>query len=78
MLAGADPILDYPLILRAAKKHALPVIVEERYPLEAGALISYAPNEMELDRQLVFIVDKILRGAKPSDLPIVHPPTSSY
>jgi putative ABC transport system substrate-binding protein len=73
LLARAEPIIDYPLILRAARKHSLPVIVEERGPLEDGALISYAPNEVELDDRLVFIVDKILRGVKPADLPILQP-----
>jgi putative ABC transport system substrate-binding protein len=36
-------------------------------------LISYGPDEAELDRQLVSIVDKILRGAKPGDLAIQQP-----
>jgi putative ABC transport system substrate-binding protein len=41
--------------------------------LQAGGLISYGPDEVELNRQLVLMVDKILRGAKPADLPVQQP-----
>jgi putative ABC transport system substrate-binding protein len=70
-----EPLLgsNFDLILRAAQRHSLPVMVEEKDVLEAGGLISYGPDEVELDRQLVFIIDKILRGAKPADLPIQLP-----
>jgi len=43
--------------------------------LEAGGLISYGLDEAELDRQLVSIIDKILRGAKPGDLRFNNPPS---
>lgn len=70
-----EPLLgsNFDLILRAAQRHSLPVMVEEKDVLEAGGLISYGPDEVELDRQLAFIIDKILRGAKPADLPIQLP-----
>ncbi|TMH26554.1 MAG: hypothetical protein E6H66_24830 [Betaproteobacteria bacterium] len=41
--------------------------------LEEGGLLSYAPDEMDLDRKLASFVDKILRGAKPADLPVQQP-----
>lgn len=71
----ADPILrrNIDLVLRAAQKHSLPVIVEGKGNVEHGGLMSYAPREAELDRQLAVFVDKILRGAKPADLPVQQP-----
>jgi putative ABC transport system substrate-binding protein len=71
----ADPIFrrNIDLVLRAAQKHSLPVIVEGKGNVEHGGLMSYAPREAELDRQLAVFVDKILRGAKPADLPVQQP-----
>jgi putative ABC transport system substrate-binding protein len=77
LYVSAEPLLDtnFSLILRAAQTHSLPMIVEGRDMVEAGGLMSYAPLEAELDRQLAVFVDKILRGAKPADLPIQQPTT---
>jgi putative ABC transport system substrate-binding protein len=60
-------------ILRAAKTHSLPVLVDNNGFVEAGALVSYGPDQQELNRQLAYLIDKVLRGAKPSDLPIQQP-----
>jgi len=53
--------------------HRLPVIVDGREFAEVGALISYAPNGYDLYRRSATYVDKILKGAKPGDLPIEQP-----
>src|SRR6202171_6046397 len=60
-------------IMRAALSYALPVIVEDRELLEAGGLLSYAVSEREHTRRVAALLDKILRGAKPADLPIEKP-----
>jgi putative ABC transport system substrate-binding protein len=41
--------------------------------LEAGGLLLYAPSRAERDRRCAALIDKILRGAKPADLPIEQP-----
>jgi putative ABC transport system substrate-binding protein len=60
-------------IMRAALHHALPTFVEGRNYLEAGALLSYARSGTEAVRQFLTLIDKILRGAKPADLPVQEP-----
>jgi putative ABC transport system substrate-binding protein len=60
-------------IMRASLRNALPTIVGNRESLEAGALLNYSVDFPETRRQLVVFIDKILRGAKPADLPIEQP-----
>jgi putative ABC transport system substrate-binding protein len=57
-------------IMRTAMSHALPTQAEGKEFLEAGALVSYSFSLVELRRRGAAFIDKILRGAKPADLPI--------
>ena len=57
-------------IMRAALRYALPTIVDRYAILEAGGLLYYSFSEAELQRRGAAFIDKILRGAKPGDLPI--------
>jgi putative ABC transport system substrate-binding protein len=61
------------LIADFALKSRLPSMYEERLFVEAGGLMSYAPSYIELFRRAATYVDKILKGAKPADLPIEQP-----
>lgn len=54
-------------------KHRLPAISMFRAFSEGGGLMSYGPNRREYDRRLALYVDKILKGAKPGDLPVEQP-----
>jgi len=60
-------------ILTFALAARLPAIVNIREHLLAGALLSYGPNFPDLFRRTAEIVDKILRGAKPADIPVEQP-----
>jgi len=60
-------------ILRLAEKHSLPVISLYKPFVEAGGLIAYGASTLDMYRHAADYVDKILRGAKPSDLPIEQP-----
>jgi ABC-type uncharacterized transport system substrate-binding protein len=56
-----------------AIKSRLPAIYDDREFVEAGGLMSYGTNLADLYRRAVFYVDKILKGAKPADLPVEQP-----
>jgi putative tryptophan/tyrosine transport system substrate-binding protein len=51
----------------------LPTIYSLREPVEAGGLMSYGPNLPDLFRRAAEIVDKVLRGTKPADIPVEQP-----
>jgi ABC-type uncharacterized transport system substrate-binding protein len=54
-------------------KHRLPVMHERPQEVEAGGLMSYGVNDIDLWRRAATYVDKILKGAKPADLPVEQP-----
>ena len=56
----------------AAKRH-LPSIYGQREYAEAGGLMVYSSNPLDLERRAATFVHKILKGAKPADLPIEQP-----
>ena len=56
-----------------ALKHRLPSISLNLEYVEAGGLITYGPNITDSFRRAAIFVDKILKGAKPGDLPIEQP-----
>ena len=62
-------------IAELAAKLRLPAIYFTRQYAEAGGLLSYGPNPSESYRRAAVFVDKILKGAKPGDLPIEQPTT---
>jgi len=62
-------------IVELAMKHRLPSMFEGASWVEAGGLMSYSTNDAEVYRRAAQYVDKILKGAKPSELPIEQPTT---
>ena len=62
-------------IAELAAKSRLPAMYGLRFYVEAGGLISYSANLIEIYWRAAVFVDKILKGAKPADLPIEQPTT---
>ncbi len=78
--AGALLVLDHPITLsgraqlvRLAAKNRLPALYAYRESAEAGGLIAFGPNIRDNYRRAATLVDKILKGAKPADLPVEQP-----
>jgi len=61
------------LIADFALKSRLPSLYQERLFVEAGGLVSYAPSYMEMYGRAATYVDRVLKGAKPADLPVEQP-----
>jgi putative ABC transport system substrate-binding protein len=61
------------LLANVAKKHRLPTMYEWRLFPTAGGLISYGAEPGDIYRRAAAFVDKILKGAKPADLPVEQP-----
>jgi putative ABC transport system substrate-binding protein len=51
-------------------KYRVPAISEVRRIAESGGLLSYGPNLLEATRRVAYFVDRLLKGAKPADLPV--------
>jgi putative tryptophan/tyrosine transport system substrate-binding protein len=60
-------------IVALAAKQRLPVIYGYREFVDAGGLMSYGPDRIDHYRRTAYYVDKILKGAKPADLPVEQP-----
>jgi putative ABC transport system substrate-binding protein len=56
-----------------AAKNRLPAVYSFREYVDAGGLMSYGPDLADLFRRAATYVDKILKGAKPADLPVEQP-----
>jgi putative ABC transport system substrate-binding protein len=60
-------------IAMLALEHRLPSMFEDREHVKDGGLISYGPSVAEVTQHAAVLVDKVLKGAKPADLPIEQP-----
>jgi putative ABC transport system substrate-binding protein len=61
------------LIIKMAAQHRLPSVFSDRYFAESGGLLSFGNNTADLFRRSTTYVDRILKGAKPADLPVQLP-----
>jgi len=75
LLVVSDPMLanESRRIVELAARHRLPAVYEQRSFADAGGLLSYAPGRLERFQRAAVYVDRILRGAKPSELPLERP-----
>src|SRR5207249_3234569 len=60
-------------IVEGIGKMRLPAVYENRQTVEVGGLMSYAPDGADISRRAARYVDKVLKGAKPADLPVQQP-----
>jgi ABC-type uncharacterized transport system substrate-binding protein len=75
VITGQSPLfgLHRAQVTALALQHRLPLMSGEHGMAEAGGLMTYGPNIPELWRRAAVYVDKILKGAKPADLPVEQP-----
>jgi putative tryptophan/tyrosine transport system substrate-binding protein len=75
LVTHTDPLLQshLKLIVDFSAKSRLPAIYPDTEYVEAGGLMSYAANVLEFYARAANFVDRILKGAKPADLPIEQP-----
>src|SRR5262249_56545604 len=73
VLAFGPYIVERHRLAELALQHRLPTMFNVRDQAEAGGLLSYGPDFNELSRRGAVYVSKILKGAKPADLPVEQP-----
>jgi putative tryptophan/tyrosine transport system substrate-binding protein len=74
IVASSSSITTYPKrIVELAAKSRLPAIYSDSASYEAGGLMAYFPSSTDLYRRSATYIDKILKGAKPGDLPVEEP-----
>ncbi len=73
LTASALSAVHRDLIITLAARYKLPAVYDERSYAAAGGLISYGPNFLDQFRGAAGYVDRILKGAKPADLPVQVP-----
>jgi len=70
---GGLSLANRQLIVDFAAKNRIPAVYQASFFVEAGGLMAWAPDQEEQYRQAARYVDRILKGARPGDLPIRHP-----
>ena len=75
LIVTANPgtVIHRDLIITLAARHKLPAVYNGRQFVADGGLISYGPNLVDQTRQAAVYVDRILKGEKPSNLPVQAP-----
>jgi putative tryptophan/tyrosine transport system substrate-binding protein len=73
VLPGGRTSENRELIIALAERYRLPSVYPYRYFAESGGLASYGSDDFELMRRAAEYVDRILRGARPGDLPVQAP-----
>lgn len=73
MVTDALTILNHKRVFDFAQAHRLPAIYEFDFLVRDGGLMSYGPDEAEMYDRAAGLVDRILKGASPADLPLEEP-----
>jgi putative tryptophan/tyrosine transport system substrate-binding protein len=73
LLVMASPIMygyNASRLIQLTLKHRLPAMFGYKEHVQAGGLMTYAPDVLDLYRRSAIYIDKILKGTKPADLPV--------
>jgi putative ABC transport system substrate-binding protein len=76
LIVFSDPVLlerNRAAIIALARKHRIPTVYPWRNYIDEGGLASYSANLLDMHRRAATYVDKILKGAKPAELPVEQP-----
>jgi putative ABC transport system substrate-binding protein len=75
LIVTASPLarVHLDLIIKLAARHKLPAMYWDRHSVASGGLISYGTNISDLYRRAAGYIDRVLKGEKPSDLPVQAP-----
>jgi putative tryptophan/tyrosine transport system substrate-binding protein len=68
LIAGVTP-----RIIEFAARHALPAVYMAGTQAQAGGLMAYGPSNLEAHRRTAYFVNRLLKGARPADLPVEQP-----
>jgi putative ABC transport system substrate-binding protein len=70
---GRPAFVNRDLIITLAARHKFPAVYFDRFFVAAGGLLSYGPDRIDLYRRAACYVDRILKGEKPTDMPVQVP-----
>jgi putative ABC transport system substrate-binding protein len=75
LIVGPDPftVVNREAIMRSTERHQLPAVYTLRQDVIEGGLMSYGPDAADIFRRSTSYVDRILKGAKPDELPVQAP-----
>jgi putative ABC transport system substrate-binding protein len=73
VVVGTITTIRHELFVSLPMRHRIPTIYPYRFFVEAGGLLSYGPNLIDLYRRAASYVDRILKGESPADLPVQAP-----
>jgi putative ABC transport system substrate-binding protein len=71
--AGGPALINRDLVIALAARHKLPAVYFDRAFVNAGGLMSYGPERVDLYRRAAGYVDRILKGEKPAEMPVQAP-----
>jgi putative ABC transport system substrate-binding protein len=75
LVVVSDPMLHDQArrLIELSERNRLPTVYEQRFFPDGGGLLSYGPGRVDRFQRAAVYVDRILRGAKPAELPIERP-----